>query len=76
MDDNDEDVARIAKELERKYGNAYSGSDQAIRGFTNEYNKGSGYDENDTFIDNSEAVSDGTGVYVILLFIYRSKLKF
>lgn len=53
--DEDDDVARIAKELERKYGNSYSGS----RGRP-ENNKdiGQGYDESDSFIDNTEAYDE------------------
>lgn len=53
--DEDDDVARIAKELERKYGNSYSGS----RGRT-EHKKdiGQGYDESDSFIDNTEAYDE------------------
>lgn len=52
----DHDAERLAKEFERKYGNAYGGSDsrsmkQAAA------DKGSGYDENNGFIDDSEAVS-------------------
>lgn len=55
--EEDDDVARIAKEFERKYGNAYAGSGSIARGTNNIYDKGSGYDENDEFIDNTEAVS-------------------
>lgn len=54
--DNDDDVARIAREFERKYSNAYSGRGIGPSSLHNG-NKGTGYDENDTFIDNSEAVS-------------------
>lgn len=51
----DDDVARIAKELERKYGNSYSGS----RGRTeNHKDIGQGYDESDSFIDNTEAYDE------------------
>lgn len=52
----DHDVERLAKEFERKYGNAYSGSDS--RSMKNAIvDKGAGYDENNGFIDDSEAVS-------------------
>lgn len=54
FEDNDDDVARIAKELERKYGNAYvSGRGKNKR---DEIDIGLGYDESDSFIDNTEAV--------------------
>lgn len=57
FDGNDkEEIERIAAELERKYGNAYTGSGIGVRSMHNAYDKGSGYDENDGFIDNSEAV--------------------
>ncbi|KAL5283862.1 UBN1 family protein [Megaselia abdita] len=53
--DEDDDVARIAKELERKYGNSYSGS----RGRSENYKDiGQGYDESDSFIDNTEAYDE------------------
>lgn len=52
----DHDVERLAKEFERKYGNSYSGSDS--RSMKNlAIDKGSGYDENNGFIDDTEAVS-------------------
>lgn len=55
FEENDEDVIRIAKELERKYGSAYgSGRSKNKRG---DYDIGMGYDESDSFIDNTEAVS-------------------
>lgn len=57
FEENDDDVERIAKEFEQKYGNAYAGSGPGVRPMNNEYDKGSGYDENDGFIDNTEAVS-------------------
>lgn len=57
FEENDDDVARIAKELEKKYGNAYTGCGIGARSMHNAYDKGSGYDENDGFIDNTEAVS-------------------
>lgn len=52
----DHDAERLAKEFERKYGNSYGGSDS--RSMKNSVpDKGSGYDENNGFIDDSEAVS-------------------
>lgn len=57
FEENDEDVERIAKEFEQKYGNAYAGSGSSIRAMNNTvYDKGTGYDENDDFIDNTDAV--------------------
>lgn len=53
--DNDDDVARIAKELEAKYGNSYAR--ERGRRKKDEVDIGMGYDENDSFIDNTEAVS-------------------
>lgn len=52
FEDNDDDVTRIAKELERKYGTASTG-----RKAIDYCDKGAGYDESDEFIDNTEAVS-------------------
>lgn len=52
--DNDDDVARIAKELEAKYGNSYARG--RGRRKKDEVDIGMGYDENDSFIDNTEAV--------------------
>lgn len=48
-DHENDDVARMAKKFEEKYGNgtAYEMSD-----------KGAGYDENDSFIDNTEAFDE------------------
>uniref|UniRef100_A0A182K8K4 Ubinuclein middle domain-containing protein n=1 Tax=Anopheles christyi TaxID=43041 RepID=A0A182K8K4_9DIPT len=57
----DNDVARMARELERKYG---SGSDYATKGKAarpsklDYYDRGAGYDEEDSFIDNSEAYDE------------------
>lgn len=57
---NDDDVARIARELERKYGNAYAGKNCGKNSAGGAcYDKGTGYDESDSFIDNTDAVSDG-----------------
>uniref|UniRef100_A0A1B0GG94 Yemanuclein n=1 Tax=Glossina morsitans morsitans TaxID=37546 RepID=A0A1B0GG94_GLOMM len=56
FEENDEDVIRIAKELERKYGSAYgSGRSKNKRG---DYDIGMGYDESDSFIDNTEAYDE------------------
>uniref|UniRef100_A0A1I8NYY7 Hpc2-related domain-containing protein n=1 Tax=Stomoxys calcitrans TaxID=35570 RepID=A0A1I8NYY7_STOCA len=56
FEENDDDVARIAKELERKYGNAYvSGRGKNKR---DEIDIGLGYDESDSFIDNTEAYDE------------------
>ncbi|XP_063702315.1 ubinuclein-2 [Culicoides brevitarsis] len=46
-DHENDDVARLAKKFEEKYGNAYEMAD-----------KGAGYDENDSFIDNTEAFDE------------------
>ncbi|XP_058467296.1 yemanuclein [Malaya genurostris] len=59
-DDND-DVARIAKELEKKYGSgtAYSSSGKFARPSQLDYcDRGAGYDEEDSFIDNTEAYDE------------------
>uniref|UniRef100_A0A336LL28 CSON011200 protein n=1 Tax=Culicoides sonorensis TaxID=179676 RepID=A0A336LL28_CULSO len=48
-DDNPGDVARLAKKFEEKYGTG-SGYDMS--------DKGAGYDENDSFIDNTEAFDE------------------
>ncbi|XP_016977112.1 yemanuclein [Drosophila rhopaloa] len=55
--DNDDDVARIAKELEAKYGNSYAtGRGKSKK---NDYRDiGMGYDESDSFIDNTEAYDE------------------
>ncbi|XP_050068310.1 yemanuclein [Anopheles maculipalpis] len=59
--DMDQDVERMAKELERKYG---MGSDYASKGKSarpsklDYYDRGAGYDEEDSFIDNSEAYDE------------------
>jgi len=53
--DNDDDVARIVKELEAKYGNSYAtGRGKSKK---DDYvDIGMGYDESDSFIDNTDAV--------------------
>lgn len=56
FEDNDDDVNRIAKEFERKYGTICAGKKRSSN--NNDCDKGAGYDLNDVFIDNSEAVSD------------------
>ncbi|XP_058812154.1 yemanuclein [Topomyia yanbarensis] len=60
QDDND-DVARIARELEKKYGSgtAYSSSGKFARPSKLDYcDRGAGYDEEDSFIDNTEAYDE------------------
>lgn len=61
--DNDDDVARIAKELEAKYGNSYARG--RGRRKKDEVDIGMGYDENDSFIDNTEAVRMTYGLTTI-----------
>ncbi|XP_043657297.1 yemanuclein [Drosophila teissieri] len=55
--DNDDDVARIVKELEAKYGNSYAtGRGKSKK---DDYRDiGMGYDESDSFIDNTEAYDE------------------
>lgn len=55
FEENDDDVNRIAKEFERKYGTVCAGKKRSSN--NNDCDKGAGYDLNDVFIDNSEAVS-------------------
>lgn len=55
FEENDDDVNRIAKEFERKYGTTCAGKKRSSN--NNDCDKGAGYDLNDVFIDNSEAVS-------------------
>ncbi|XP_026843920.1 yemanuclein [Drosophila persimilis] len=55
--DNDDDVQRIAKELEAKYGTAYArGRGRSRR--EDHRDIGVGYDDTDSFIDNSEAYDE------------------
>uniref|UniRef100_W8AYF3 Yemanuclein-alpha n=1 Tax=Ceratitis capitata TaxID=7213 RepID=W8AYF3_CERCA len=57
FNENDDDVARIARELEKKYGSAYSSG----RGRSKKDDLcdiGLGYDESDSFIDNTEAYDE------------------
>lgn len=59
--DNDDDVARIARELEKKYGSgtAYSSSGKSARSSQLDvFDRGAGYDEEDSFIDNTEAYDE------------------
>ncbi|KAH8306257.1 hypothetical protein KR018_005322, partial [Drosophila ironensis] len=55
--DNDDDVARIVKELEAKYGNSYATGRSKSR--KDDFRDiGMGYDESDSFIDNTEAYDE------------------
>ncbi|XP_065372239.1 yemanuclein [Calliphora vicina] len=56
FEDNDDDVARIAKELEKKYGNTYSSGRGKNK--RDDVDIGMGYDESDSFIDNTEAYDE------------------
>ncbi|XP_055700214.1 yemanuclein isoform X2 [Phlebotomus papatasi] len=57
--DNDDDVARIAKELEKKYGsNSGYGKKHSSKSTGDYCDKGAGYDESDSFIDNTEAYDE------------------
>ncbi|XP_062534113.1 yemanuclein isoform X3 [Armigeres subalbatus] len=59
--DNDDDVARIARELEKKYGSgtAYSSTGKSARSSQLDvFDRGAGYDEEDSFIDNTEAYDE------------------
>ncbi|XP_054725649.1 yemanuclein isoform X1 [Anastrepha obliqua] len=57
FNDNDNDVARIAHELEKKYGSAY-GSGRGRSKKDDLCDIGLGYDESDSFIDNTEAYDE------------------
>lgn len=57
FEEDDHDAARLAREFERKYGNAYGGGDSRSMKVPLTADKGSGYDENNGFIDDSEAVN-------------------
>lgn len=52
----DHDAERLAQEFERKYGNAYAGGDKRTTKGPVSTDRGTGYDENNGFIDDSEAV--------------------
>lgn len=52
----DHDAAKLALEFERKYGNTYGGGENRSAKGATAADKGSGYDENNGFIDDSEAV--------------------
>ncbi|XP_070493756.1 yemanuclein isoform X2 [Chironomus tepperi] len=51
---DDDDVARIAREMEAKYGTGSSYSKSSRM----EFDRGVGYDDNDSFIDNTEAYDE------------------
>lgn len=55
FEENDDDVARIAKEFEKKYSGGYASKGRRSKK-DDYYDKGAGYDESDSFIDNTEAV--------------------
>ncbi|KAH1028052.1 ubinuclein-1 [Dendroctonus ponderosae] len=59
-DENDEDVQRIALELEAKYGTGVSGGSKKRRkGRKDDYaDIGAGYDESDSFIDNTDGYDE------------------
>lgn len=57
LEEVDHDAVKLAEEFERKYGNAYSGGDTRPAKGTLIADKGAGYDENNGFIDDSEAVN-------------------
>lgn len=61
----DHDALRLAREFERKYGNVYGGCDGRSMKKASIADKGSGYDENNGFIDDSEAVGN-----LLKLFFY------
>lgn len=62
---NDDEVARIARELERKYGNAYAGKNCGKNSAGAAcYDKGTGYDESDSFIDNTDAYDESVPVEI------------
>lgn len=60
FEDNNADVERIAKEFERKYGGTggYNSSKKIKRSNLDCCDKGVGYDDNDSFIDNTEAYDE------------------
>lgn len=55
-DEIDHDAIKLAQQFERKYGNAYTGSDCPSTKVQSSTDKGAGYDDNNGFIDDSEAV--------------------
>ncbi|CAD7084784.1 unnamed protein product [Hermetia illucens] len=57
FEENDDDVARIAKEFEKKYSGGYASKGRRSKK-DDYYDKGAGYDESDSFIDNTEAYDE------------------
>ncbi|XP_055380993.1 yemanuclein [Condylostylus longicornis] len=57
FEENDDDVARIAKEMEEKYGKSYVSGRRKTK-HNDLCDKGLGYDESDSFIDNTEAYDE------------------
>ncbi|VEN56136.1 unnamed protein product [Callosobruchus maculatus] len=57
--DNDDDVRRIALEMEAKYGTGPSGGQKKRKGRKDDYaDIGMGYDESDSFIDNTDGYDE------------------
>nr|CAH7720169.1 unnamed protein product [Callosobruchus chinensis] len=57
--DNDDDVRRIALEMEAKYGTGPAGGQKKRKGRKDDYaDIGMGYDESDSFIDNTDGYDE------------------
>ncbi|CAH1966639.1 unnamed protein product [Acanthoscelides obtectus] len=57
--DNDDDVRRIAQEMEAKYGTGPVGGQKKRKGRKDDYaDIGMGYDESDSFIDNTDGYDE------------------